>query len=136
VEPLHVSGEPRFLTVEQVRELHREQIERYGGQHGLRDEGLLTSAVMGPQQTFGGDYVYPTLSEMAAAYWVGLAKNHAFLDGNKRIGLNACDVFLLINGYRLTLTVEQAIEYTLKIVTGEAGRDEAAAWIEQNHETL
>lgn len=73
---------------------------------------------------------------MAAAYWVGLAKNHAFLDGNKRIALNACDVFLLMNGCRLTLTVEQAIEYTLKIVTGQAGREDAAAWIEQNHEIL
>ena len=69
---------------------------------------------------------------MAAAYWAGLGRNHAFLDGNKRIGLNACDVFLLMNGYELTFTVDQAIDYTLAIVTGKADREEAAIWIEQN----
>jgi death-on-curing protein len=127
-----VSQEPRFLSIDEVRDLQKEVVEYYGGQHGLRDEGLLSSAVMGPQQTFGGEFVYPTFPEMAAAYWVGLGKNHAFVDGNKRIGLIACDVFLLLNGYELTLSEEQAIEYTLKVVTSEAGREEAAVWIAEN----
>ena len=75
--------EPRFLTLDEVLEIHEQQIEMYGGSHGLRDAGALESAVAVPQATFGGEYLYSTIWLMAAAYLFHLVENHAFIDGNK-----------------------------------------------------
>lgn len=122
----------RFLTGEEVIELHRQSIERYGGTHGIREHGLLDSAVQAPQQTFGGTFLYPSLAEMAAAYWFGLVLNHVFLDGNKRIGLRAADVFLALNGLDLTISEEEAVRVTLRIAVHEIGREELAALIAKN----
>jgi death-on-curing protein len=115
--------EIQFLTVDQVLEIHRRLIEKYGGATGLRDEGLLTSAVMTPQQTFGGEYLYPTLAAMAAAYWHGLVCNHAFVDGNKRVGLLATHTFLEMNGLSLNLSNDQAEEVTLKLASHQVTRE-------------
>lgn len=131
-----MTPEPLFLSVEQVLDLHAEAIARYGGVGGIRDKGLLESAVMAPRQTYGGAFLYATLAEMAAAYWLGLVQNHAFIDGNKRVGLFACDVFLLRNGYQLTLTPQEAIETTLQIATGQMERDDLTRRIEQNLQSL
>lgn len=87
-----------FLTVALVRELHAEALVQFGGSHGLRDEALLESAVAAPQATFGGESVYANLEEMAAAYLFYLCRNHPFVDGNKRVALGACVVFLRLNG--------------------------------------
>lgn len=126
---LSESEEPPFLTIEQALDLQREAVEKYGGEAGLRDLPLLESAVMGPRQTFGGEYVHPTLEAVAAAYWMGLSQNHPFVDGNKRVGLFACDVFLLMSGYELTISEDQAIACTLKIVTSKGDREELRAEI-------
>lgn len=123
---------PRFLRVDEVIELHRQGIALYGGEPGLRDRGLLESAVLAPQQTFGGEYLYPSLPEMAAAYWLGLVMNHVFVDGNKRLGLRAADVFLALNGLDLTLTEAEAVDLTLRITVHQIGREELVARIEQN----
>ena len=112
-----------FLGVEEVTILHDIQIELFGGTTGLRDANMLASAVFQPQQTFGGEYVYSTLAEMATAYWYGLTMNHAFVDGNKRVGLFACSVFLRNNGFRLTLTEEEATEVSLKLAAGMIPRE-------------
>ena len=93
--------DPEFLEVEDVMELHAESIARYGGDSGVRDRGLIESAVAVPRQSFGGDYLHPTLFEMAAAYAFHLAENQAFVDGNKRVGLAAATAFLAMNGYDL-----------------------------------
>ena len=123
---------PRFLSVEEVLELHRQGIALYGGELGTRDHGLLESAVLSPQQTFGGEYLYPSLFEMAAAYWFGLVMNHVFMDGNKRVGLRAADVFLALNGLDLTLTEEEAVDLTLRIALHQVEREELVTRIEQN----
>ena len=91
--------EPEFLTLDDVLLIHDEQLEAYGGIHGIRDTGLLESAVMMPQASFGGEYLHQTLIEMAAAYAFHIAENQPFLDGNKRTALVSALVFLDINGF-------------------------------------
>ena len=86
------------LTVEIVKEVHAAVIEAYGGAHGVRDEGLLHSAVAAPQATYGGRSPYADVTEVAAAYLFYLCRNHAFLDGNKRVAMTAAIVFLRLNG--------------------------------------
>ena len=93
--------DPIFLTVGEVIGLHQNQIDEFGGIHGIRDEGLLESAVMTPQASFGGEYLHSDLFEMAAAYAFHIAENQPFLDGNKRAALASALVFLKINGYKM-----------------------------------
>lgn len=88
-----------FLTIAEVRDLHAEQIALYGGTDGVRDAGGLASAVAVPQSSFGGEYLYPTVWDMAAAYAFHLAESQSFLDGNKRTALNAALMFLALNGH-------------------------------------
>ncbi len=111
-----------FLTVDQVVGLHRHSIDRYGGSHGLRDLGLLESAVLLPQQTFDGEYLYQDLESMAGALWHSLVMNHPFVDGNKRIGLRAADVFLLLNGFQILAHQSQLVNLTIRMTTGEVSR--------------
>ena len=115
-----------FLTLGQVIALHAEGIRRYSSTESLNilDMSLLESAVMTPQQTFGGQYLYQTLPEMAAAYMVGLTLNHAFENGNKRIGFAACSTFLRLNGYRLTLSQDEAVDLTLRLISHELTRED------------
>jgi death-on-curing protein len=86
--------EPVFLTLDEVLEIHTQQIELYGGSHGLRDPGALESAVAMPQSTFGGEYLHASIHMMAAAYLFHITQNHPFIDGNKRAGANAAITFL------------------------------------------
>jgi death-on-curing protein len=93
--------EPEFLTLSDVLQIHEEQIETYGGINGIRDEGLLKSAVMMPQASFGGEYLHTDLFSIASAYAFHIAENQPFLDGNKRTALVASLVFLDINGLEI-----------------------------------
>jgi death-on-curing protein len=86
------------LTVDIVEEIHAEALRQFGGSEGLRDAALLESAVAAPQATFGGNSPYADLVEVAAAYLFYLCRNHPFIDGNKRVALGACLVFLRLNG--------------------------------------
>ena len=93
--------EPEFLTLEEVLILHERQVEAFGGTLGIRDQGLLESAIAMPEASFGGQFVHGSLFEMAAAYAFHIAENQPFLDGNKRTGLGAALVFLRLNGFRV-----------------------------------
>jgi len=93
--------EPLFLGLDEVLEIHRDQIERYGGSHGIRDIGLLQSAVAMPAAGFGEDYLHSDIYEMAAAYLFHIVRNHPFIDGNKRTGAVASVVFLFMNGIEI-----------------------------------
>lgn len=93
--------EPIFLSTEDVMSLHADQLELYGGSAGVRDAGALEAAVQMPQATFGGQFLHPDLFSMAAAYAFHIAESQAFIDGNKRTGLNAALVFLLLNGWEV-----------------------------------
>lgn len=93
--------DPEFLEVDDVFELHAESLARYGGDSGVRDQGLIESAIAMPRQSFGGEYLHATLFDMAAAYAFHIAENQGFVDGNKRAGLAAAAAFLAMNGYDL-----------------------------------
>ena len=90
--------EPEFLTLAEIFEIHKEQIGLYGGDEGIRDIGLLKSALAMPRGGFGGEFLHRTLFEMASAYAFHIAENQPFLDGNKRTGLGGALVFLDMNG--------------------------------------
>lgn len=93
--------EPEFLTLAEVLEIHKSQIEAHGGSHGIRDLGLLESALAVPQASFGGTYLHAAPFEMAAAYAFHIAENQPFVDGNKRTALATALVFLELNGVDL-----------------------------------
>ncbi|MBD2465095.1 type II toxin-antitoxin system death-on-curing family toxin [Oscillatoria sp. FACHB-1407] len=122
---------PRFLEPSEILAIHDVQIARFGGMHGIRDEGLLESALAQPQATFGGELLHATIHEQAGAYLYHLSTNHPFIDGNKRTAFAAMDVFLRLNGYRLRLTNDQAYELVLQVVQGDIGKEELANYLEQ-----
>ena len=93
----------RYLTLAQVIELHRRVVDQSGGASGLRDIGGLESAIAQPRMTFGGDDLYPTLIEKSGALCFSLVQNHPFVDGNKRLGHAAMEVFLILNGHEIRL---------------------------------
>lgn len=119
-------SEPIFLTVDDVLYLHKDQIDRYGGIHGIRDGGLLASAVASPQATFDGKPLFATITEMAASYLYNIVQNHPFLDGNKRAGAVSCVVFLLINGYELDVSDNEFIETVMNIASSKLPKNEAS----------
>jgi death-on-curing protein len=121
--PKNASSRPNFLTYEKVVQIHQDQIEAFGGSSGIRDEGLLYSALAQPQATFGQEMLHPSIPEQAAAYLYHLVMNHPFVDGNKRTAFAVTDVFLRLNGYRLTLT--DSLAYVLVIQVAEGQVDKA-----------
>ncbi len=123
---------PEFLSKADVLKLHNRQIERFGGTSGVRDEGLLESALAQPQATFDGQFLHSTIYEQAVAYLYHLAKNHPFVDGNKRTAFAAMDTFLRLNGYRLTLTNEGCYALVLQAVTDRLDKSAIAARLEQS----
>jgi death-on-curing protein len=118
-----------YLTVEDVEDLHRYAIQAFGGSFGLRDRGLLESAVAAPRMTWGGVDLLLTLPEKAAALAYSLAKNHAFVDGNKRVALAALDTFLRQNGQQLTGTQLERERALLAVADGTMDRDGLAQWV-------
>ena len=121
-----------FLTMEDVKRLHDLTITRHGGSYGIRDEGLLASGIQMPAQTFDGVCFHPTLGAKAAAYLFHLCQNHAFLDGNKRTGLLACETFLRLNGHELALTSTNAEELVLRVAEGKLSKDDLIELLEQS----
>lgn len=115
------------LTVEIVLEIHSEAISRFGGLAGLRDLPLLESAVAAPQASFAGVSPYQDVIEMAAAYLYYLCSNHPFVDGNKRVGLGSCLVFLKLNGYTPAEDGEDWELLTFAVAAGALSRDEVTA---------
>jgi death-on-curing protein len=110
--------EPLFLTLDEVLEIHGDQIERYGGTLGVRDIALLESALAAPQAGFGGRYLHGDLFEMAAAYLFHLVQNHPFLDGNKRAGAAAALTFLEVNGIKTKVPNQELVEIVLSVAQG------------------
>jgi death-on-curing protein len=123
---------PVFLFLDEVLALHGEQIERYGGATGLRDLGLLESALAAPRAAFGREYLHASLPEMAAAYLYHVVRNHPFLDGNKRAGLAASIAFLGMNGLWLESDPEVLTDLVLGVAEGRTARAEVAEFIRMN----
>jgi death on curing protein len=114
-----------FLSVDVVLKIHHRVIEEFGGDPGLRDRGLLESAVAMPQSTFGGVHLHVGLPEKAAAYHFHLCANHPFMDGNKRVAVAAAEVFLLINGHELSASDNDVEALTLGVAAGRLSKDQA-----------
>ena len=122
-------AEPVFLTLDEVLAIHADQIRRYGGSHGVRDLGLLSSAVAMPQASFGGVYLHTSLAEMAAAYLFHIAQNHPFVDGNKRAALAAAFAFIWLNDRRLEAGEDELTELVMGIAAGRLSKADAAVFI-------
>jgi death-on-curing protein len=112
--------------------LHNRQIERFGGSLGIRDQGLLESALAQPEATFGGELLHSTLYDQAAAYLYHLSRNHPFVDGNKRTAFAVTDTFLRLNGCVLTLTNDQIYELVLQVAQGQMDKEELAIVLKSN----
>jgi len=110
--------DPLFLSLDEVLEIHQQQIDRYGGSSGLRDPAGLESAIATPRATFSGEFLHPSIPAMAAAYLFHLCQNHAFLDGNKRVGANAAITFLLMNGCEPMFEKDELVEIVLGAASG------------------
>ncbi len=124
-------SEPIWVRRDVLELLHSESIAEHGGLDGLKDEGLFESALARPLNLLAYEGV-TELSRLAACYAFGLAKNHAFLDGNKRIAFIAAGLFLRLNGYRLIADQAQATLVMLSVASGSFSEDELAGWIRKN----
>ena len=123
---------PKFLTLDDALEVHRDQIERYGGTLGVRDNGLLESALAAPQSGFGGNYLHADLFEMASAYLFHLVQNHPFLDGNKRVGAAAALTFLVMNGIETKIPNQALVQMVLSVAQGRTEKMAIADFFRQN----
>ncbi len=121
--------EPLFLTWDEVLAQHAEQLRRYGGTPGLRDEGLLRSALAQPEAQYAGQWLHPDLAAMAAAYAFHLAQNHPFVDGNKRIAAACALLFLALNDVRVVAPRGELAGIILDVASGKASKDDLATWL-------
>ncbi len=122
----------RHLSPQQVLFIHARLTDETGGDHLLRDVGLLASAVARPRAAFGGEELYADLFAQAAALMQSLLLNHPFLDGNKRTGITAAALLLLRNGYQLTADNDELERFTFAVVNGQHSLEEVAAWFRSN----
>ena len=113
---------PDFLTLAEVVAVHSDQIVRYGGETGIRDMGLLKSALAQPEASFGGKWLHLTIWDMAAAYAFHLSQNHSFFDGNKRTALATAIIFLSINRIEVRDPKSSLIEVMYRVAKGEVGK--------------
>lgn len=121
-----------FLTLEQVIVIHDDQIERYGGSHGISRFELLESAVMRPRASFGGRDLYPSIFDKAAAMMHSLIMNHAFVDGNKRTGTASTIILLELNGYKLQVDQQELVDAALNVRYKKWGIKKLAIWLKKH----
>jgi len=125
-------AEPVFLSLNDVLQIHQSQIEHFGGTMGIRDIGLLESAVAMPAASFSGQYFNSTLFEMAAAYLFHICQNHAFVDGNKRTALASALIFLELNEQEIDFDIDPLEELVLKTASGQASKSDIAKIFESD----
>ena len=119
----------RYLTLDELLRLYARLMQRTGGSAGIRERGGIESALAQPQITFDGDDLYPSLADKAAAFGFSLIMNHPFIDGNKRIGHAAMELFLLLNGHELVAPVDEQEQVILLVASGEFSRGEFTEWV-------
>ncbi|HEX2164019.1 MAG TPA: type II toxin-antitoxin system death-on-curing family toxin [Thermoanaerobaculia bacterium] len=119
----------RYLSLAEVTELHRLVIETSGGSHGIRDLGALESALAQRRMSFGGEDLYPTVVEKAAALGFSLVQNHPFLDGNKRVGHAAVETFLVLNGFEIAAATDEQEQLMLALAAGDLDRSSFLDWL-------
>lgn len=122
----------KFLDKETILYFHFDQIKRYGGSYGVRDDNLLESALAQPQATLEGKYLHKNIYEKAAAYGYHLCKNHPFVDGNKRIALIAMLTFLYVNGYDLKISEKEMYLLIMGVANNSISKQDLTDYIEKN----
>ena len=120
-----------YLDVDQILDLHRQQLRRYGGLAGVRDRGALEAAVARPTATFGGEDLYPDVPAKAAALMHSLALNHPFMDGNKRVAAHAAVLLASVNGFDCLATPDELVAVTLAVAKGGVQVEALAIWFRQ-----
>lgn len=126
----------KYLTVKDVLLLHNLAIDESGGSHGLRDLGLLESAVARPQSSFGGEDLYPTIFLKAGALVHSLLRNHPFVDGNKRTSMFSAMTFLELNGYRFIAKQKEVVSFALRVENEKLSAEEIAKWLKGHVEKI
>ena len=121
----------KYLTLQQVLLIHSRSIKRFGGGSGIRDIGLIESAVARPQASFDGQDLYKNIFDKAAALLQSLLKNHAFIDGNKRTALSSAGIFLKLNGYILVNTREE-VEFAIQVDNENLTLEQISDWLKRN----
>ena len=119
----------KFISKQQVLQLHKMLIDKFGGAYGLRDESLLDSALASPLHSFGETDMFPSIEEKAVRLSFGLIKNHPFFDGNKRIGAHAMLTVLMVNGVKMSYTQKELYEVILQIADGTGSYDTLLKWV-------
>jgi death-on-curing protein len=122
--------DPLFLSLDEMLSLHQEQIERFGGSSGVRDVGLLESAMANVAATFGGTVLHETLHEMAAAYLYRICRNRPFVDGNKRTAAAAALVFLEMNGIEIEADEDAFYDLVIRVAEGTSSKAVVAVFLE------
>ena len=126
----------RYLTLVEVLDLHRQIIEQSGGSMGVRDLGAIKSAISQPRMTFGGADLYPTLVGKASALGFSIVMNHPFIDGNKRTGHGAVEIFLVLNGLEIVTTIDEQEQIILALAAGELERDAFTKWLQRSVKSI
>jgi len=126
---------PIFLTLSEVLYIHNDQIKRYGGNPGIRDLGLLQSAISMPQAGFKEHFLHQDLFEMAAAYLFHITRNHPFIDGNKRTGIACALVFLELNDIEINTSEDKLVDIVIAVAEGNATKDDIANFFRQYAKT-
>jgi death-on-curing protein len=126
----------RYLSIREVLVLHERIAEQSGGGIGLRDLGLLESALAQPRQSFGGADLYSSLIEKAAALGFSLIANHPFVDGNKRVGHAAMEIFLVLNGHEIDADVDEQERVVLSVAAGDTTREQLTDWLRERLRTV
>ncbi len=122
----------KFLDRDTILAFHQDLVETYGGSPGVRDQGLLESALAQPQASFGGEYVHESIFHMAAAYGFHICKNHPFFEGNKRTTLVAMYTFLYVNGYQLKADKKSLYAVVIDLANGSIDKEELVDYLEEN----
>lgn len=122
----------KFLNKKIILAFHQDQLEKYGGKPGVRDEKLLESALAQPQTSFGGEYAHEDLFKMAAAYGFHLCRNHPFFDGNKRTALIAMYTFLYANGYQMKTDKKSLFAIMMDLANGKVKKEELAEYVKKH----
>lgn len=122
----------RYLTLIEILELHQRIIEQSGGASGIRDISLLESAIAQPRMTFAGEDLYPDLLEKSAALGFSIIMNHPFVDGNKRTGHAATEIFLILNGIEISASVDEQERIVLEVASGKLKREAFLEWLQQH----
>lgn len=124
----------KFLPLKAIHSFHEDQINQYGGTPGVRDKGLLESALAQPEASFGGEYIHKNIFEMAAAYGYHICKNHPFYDGNKRTALLAMYTFLYVNGWQLKAEKKLMYATTIELASDNLEKEELSKFLKSNSE--